>query len=111
MKNLLLLFTTLVALTSAGCATKQYPQMPPVSEAEAAAFGCDDLRLEVIRAESAQQEIENTGKFDGRTILGVLGDFGVGNGMAKSDARAKAQARLNQLKGLQKAKGCDSQVK
>jgi hypothetical protein len=58
--------------------------------------------------QSVQQEIESTGEFDGRTVLGFLGDFGIGNGMAKGEARKKAQNRLNQLEALKAAK-CKNQ--
>ena len=42
---------------------------------------------EIAKTRSVQQEIEATGEFDGRTVLGFLGDFGIGNGMAKGEAR------------------------
>lgn len=92
-----------VALLS-GCATKQYPQAPAVTGEEATSFDCKTLNVEIAKTHSAQQEIERTGDFDGRTVLGFLGDFGIGNGMAKSEARKKAQDRLNQLESLKAVK-------
>lgn len=65
---------------------------------------CNAVKLEIAKVHSVQKEIDNTGEFDGRTVLGALGDFGIGNGMAKSDARKKAQARLDQLEGLKSIK-------
>jgi len=53
---------------------------------------------------SVQNEINATGQFDGRTVLGFLGDFGIGNGMAKSEAQKKSTARLNQLESLKAVK-------
>ena len=88
----------------AGCATKQYPQAPSVTGEEAGTFDCKALSQEIAKAHSMQQEIESTGQFDGRTVLGFLGDFGIGNGMAKSEARKKAQERLNQLEALKSVK-------
>lgn len=88
----------------AGCATKQYPQAPSVTGEEAGTFDCKALSQEIAKARSMQQEIESTGQFDGRTVLGFLGDFGIGNGMAKSEARKKAQERLNQLEALKAVK-------
>ncbi|CCJ88155.1 hypothetical protein BN132_83 [Cronobacter turicensis 564] len=41
-------------------------------------------------------------------MLGFLGDFGIGNGMAKNEARKKVQDRLNQLESL-KAVKCTQQ--
>ncbi|KHE06420.1 hypothetical protein [Citrobacter braakii] len=83
-----------------GCATKQYPQAPAVTGEESAALDCTGIKQEIAKTHSVQNEIESTGQFDGRTVLGVLGDFGIGNGMAKSEARKKAQARLQQLESL-----------
>ncbi|MFP1890316.1 hypothetical protein ACLEEJ_03815 [Lonsdalea quercina] len=94
----------LVVVVLAGCATKQYPQAAAVSGEESSVFDCKMIKQEVAKIHSMQQEIESTGKFDGRTVLGVLGDFGIGNGMAKNEARKKVQARLNQLEALQAVK-------
>ncbi|EOV9657904.1 hypothetical protein ACN5L1_003514 [Cronobacter turicensis] len=106
MKKLMVLGVGLLILT--GCATKQYPQASSVTSEEASAFDCKALNVEIAKAHSVQQEIESTGQFDGRTVLGFLGDFGIGNGMAKSDARKKADERLNQLESL-KAVKCTQQ--
>lgn len=99
-------FLLLVAggLLLSGCATKQYPQAPSVSPEEASAFDCKAIKQEIAKAHSTQAEIESTGEFDGRTVLGAIGDFGIGNGMAKGEARKKAKARLNQLEALKAVK-------
>lgn len=91
----------------AGCATKQYPILAPVSADEARLFDCDTLSVEVARAQSTRAEIDEIGKFSPATVIGVLGDFGVGNGIAKSNAIEKADARLLQLRNLQTSKGCE----
>ena len=65
---------------------------------------CNDLKVEIAKTRGIQTEIENTGEFDGKTVLGFLGDFGIGNGMAKIDARKKVASRLNQLEGLKDIK-------
>ena len=88
-----------------GCATKQYPQAPSVTSEESAALDCAAIKQEIAKTHSIQNEIETTGQFDGRTVLGALGDFGIGNGIAKDDARAKATVRLSQLTALQE-KNC-----
>ncbi|CAM7262901.1 hypothetical protein [Morganella morganii] len=89
-----------VLLLSA-CATKQYPQAAAVSGEESALMNCHDIKTEIAKTRSIQQDIEKTGEFDGKTILGFLGDFGIGNGIAKGDAREKVSARLGQLMRLQ----------
>ncbi len=102
MKKRILLALGLIVL--AGCATKQYPQASAVTGEESAALDCKAVKQEIAKTRSIQKEIELTGEFDGRTVLGALGDFGIGNGMAKGEARKKAQARLNQLQALQAVK-------
>lgn len=105
MKKLVLV--VVIAGVLSACATKQYPQSPAVTGEETAAFDCQAIKQEIAKTHSVQQEIESTGEFDGRTVLGFLGDFGIGNGMAKGEATKKAQARLNQLESL-KAVKCQS---
>lgn len=104
MKAVKALTAVVVALTLAGCATKQYPQAANVTGGESSAMDCKAVELEIAKVKSVQQEIETTGEFDGRTVLGFLGDFGIGNGMAKGEARKKATNRLNQLEALKAVK-------
>ncbi|MFV9079523.1 hypothetical protein BFS14_01740 [Serratia fonticola] len=94
----------LCGMILSGCATKQYPQAPAVTGEESSAMDCKAIQQEIAKTHSIQSEIESTGQFDGRTVLGALGDFGIGNGMAKSEARKKAQARINQLESLKAVK-------
>lgn len=61
-----------VLLLSA-CATKQYPQAAAVSGEESALMNCHDIKTEIAKTRSIQQDIEKTGEFDGKTILGFLG--------------------------------------
>ena len=101
------LFACLAALslfTLTGCATKQYPQASQVTPEESGAFSCEDIEKEIIKTKSVQEEVERTGGFDGRTVLGFLGDFGIGNGMVKSKAREKVETRMSQLEALRQAK-------
>ncbi len=101
-------------LLTSGCTNQrgagQYPQAPSVTSEESAALDCAAIKQEIAKTHSIQNEIETTGQFDGRTVLGALGDFGIGNGMAKSEARKKAQARLQQLESLKTIKCSDSKV-
>lgn len=107
MKRSFLLLTVICStLVVSGCATKQYAQSPSVSSTEAAALDCKAIRQELAKCHSTQEEIERTGDFDGKTVLGFLGDFGVGNAMAKDTARQKNQDRVNQLESIRVAKNC-----
>ncbi|WP_343463456.1 hypothetical protein [Pantoea sp.] len=99
-----------LAVLISACATKQYPQSANVTSEEALAFDCPALQQEIARQHSIQEEIKQTGEFDGRTVLGFLADFGVGNGLAKSSATQKAQNRLMQLESLRTVK-CSPQAK
>lgn len=90
----------------AGCATKQYPQAPSVTTEEATSFDCKALIQEIAKTHSMQNQIKETGSFDGRTVMGFIGDFGLGNGLAKSAANDKASARLMQLQNLKVARNC-----
>lgn len=89
------------ALLLSACATKQYPQSAAVSVEESALMDCHDIKKEIAVTRSIEQDIEKTGEFDGKTVLGFLGDFGIGNGIAKGDAREKVSVRLGQLMRLQ----------
>ncbi|GAB4591862.1 lipoprotein [Edwardsiella tarda] len=102
MKKLLIITLSILAIS--GCATKQYPQAAKLSNEESSAMDCNALKIEIAKTLSIQQDIEKTGEFDGRTVLGVLGDLGVGNGIAKTEARKKAQNRLNQLNTIKSVK-------
>ncbi|WP_048784295.1 hypothetical protein [Pantoea vagans] len=89
-----------------GCATKQYPQAPSLTPEEVAVFDCKALDQEIAKVHSMQNQIKETGSFDGRTVLGFIGDFGLGNGLAKSAATDKANARLVQLQNIKASKSC-----
>ncbi len=92
---------TLIALLLSCCALKQYPQSANVSDAEAQTYDCAALNHEIGKSQSVQQQIGKTGEFDALTVLGFVGDFGIGNGIAKASASSKATARLEQLQKLQ----------
>lgn len=102
-KTILSIFALSTIILS-GCSTKQYPQSAPVSITEINIMDCKDVKLEIAKMEAVNREIEETGRFDGRTVLGFLGDFGIGNGLAKEEARKKAQDRMWRLQSLKESK-------
>lgn len=71
-----------------------------------ATYDCAALNQEIAKSQSVKQQIDKTGEFDALTILGFVGDFGIGNGIAKASANNKAAARLQQLENL-KAMRCE----
>lgn len=103
-KLTLLIATAAIAITA--CATKRYPIATPMSSAEASLMTCENLELELLRTEQVEQKINETGKFSGKTVLGFLGDFGIGNAMAKSEARTALSERRKTIREGQVSKGC-----
>ena len=90
----------------AACATKRYPIATELSPAEASLMSCHDLDLEMLKADQIERMINETGEFDGRTVLGFLGDLGIGNGMAKDEARTAVSNRRLAIHKAQVEKGC-----
>ncbi|MEH4929657.1 hypothetical protein [Enterobacter cloacae] len=96
-----IIFTSLMI---SGCATKQYPQVSKLTAEESDVMDCATVRIETAKMQSLKHQIDETGQFDEKTVLGFLGDLGIGNGMAKNDARKKVEHRLTQLEALKKGK-------
>lgn len=92
-----------VLLLSA-CATKQYPQASAVTDEEAVTLNCQALEQEIVKTRHIQQEIAQTSSFDFRTVLGFMGDLGIGNGLARHNASEKAKSRLSELQALRDVK-------
>ncbi|WP_336747946.1 hypothetical protein [Pantoea vagans] len=94
----------LMTLVLTGCATKHYPQAAAVTPQETATLNCNDLDQELVKAHSVQSDIEQTGQFNALTVLGFIGDFGLGNGIAKYNATRKAEKQVTALQSLKAAK-------
>lgn len=91
----------LCVILLSGCALKQYPQLPEVSDAEVQAYDCQALQAQIVKTREVQQQIATTGKFDALTVVGFFIDLGIGNGVAKANATRRATTRLQQLEALQ----------
>ena len=100
------LLIAMIIIGVSACATKRYPIAEPMSSAEAKLMTCHDLQLELIRTEEVEDKIDKTGEFNGKTVLGFLGDFGIGNGMAKDEAQKAVSARRSAIREAQVKKGC-----
>jgi hypothetical protein len=100
----------LAAVFIAGCATKQYPIEAQVAPAEAAMYTCHDIALELVKADQVEQQINATGSTDVKSVMGFLGDFGIGNSMAKSHARDALATRRAELHDAQLQKGCMNDI-
>lgn len=96
-----------VAVT--GCATKRYPMATSLSPAEISLMDCDDLQLELVRADEVRRQISETAEMDWRSVAGFLGDYGIGNAMARGEAEEALNERVSSIRAAQAEKGCLSQ--
>jgi len=105
MKNIALILA--LPLLVSACATKQYGRVQELSSAEKELYTCREIQLEYDKLDQFEKQIDETGDFDAKTVFGFLGDFGIGNGMAKKDARKSARARREDLDNLSAHKSCN----
>ena len=93
-----------------GCATKQYGRVQELTPTETKFYSCRDVMIEMEKVKAFENQIEDTGGTDWKTVAGFLGDFGIGNGMAKDDAKASARARRSDLEALWVNKSCQGSL-
>jgi hypothetical protein len=96
----------LPAVLVSGCATKNYGRMQPLTGAERVAYTCRDIDLEIAKVQAFQQQVIEGAQFNMASVLGILGDYGIGNNMERSAAEASAARRLSQLNDLKAERGC-----
>ncbi len=101
----LLALSCSVTLVVAGCATKRYGRQTELSDVEKRDLTCRELDIEISKVRAFMDQVNKDG-FDGRDVLGILGDFGIGNAMEKGDAIKSGEKRLQQLQDLKQAKKC-----
>jgi hypothetical protein len=101
-----LILIVVASLAISACATKRYPIATRLTAAEVAAMDCRELNLELARAEQVRLQIAETGETDWRSAAGFLGDFGIGNAMARSEAEAAVQQRITDIRAAEAQKGC-----
>jgi hypothetical protein len=89
-----------------GCATKNHGRMSYVSELEKREYTCREIELELAKVDAFLDQVSENSKVDGRSVLGFLGDFGIGNSMERSAAEKSARERRAQLEELKTEKGC-----
>ncbi|MEX3629652.1 MAG: hypothetical protein VB138_09405 [Burkholderia sp.] len=96
----------LICAALSGCATKQFATVGDVTGYERTAMTCHDIDLEAAKTQGVIDKIDAQSKFNGLDVLAFLGDFGIGNAMAKSSALGSAHARMIELDNLRTDKGC-----
>ena len=93
----------------AACTTQRYGREKPISETERTHFTCRDIALNIASTEEFLADVKKQrSSVNGSHVLGFLGDFGIGNAMEGDAAESSGEARLKQLKDLQRSKGCDA---
>jgi hypothetical protein len=100
----------LACVALSACATKQYGRMAPLSSMEMSNYTCREIAIEFSKVDAFDQQIREQAGFDTRSALGVLGDFGIGNSMAKGGAEKSSIERRRQLQMLSAQKGCDAPI-
>ena len=109
MKTTIIVAAAAVACVAvSGCATKRYPIATEFSAAEARLMNCDQLALELVRSEQVRLQITETATTDWRSVAGFLGDYGIGNAMAKSEAEASLERRIAGIRNAQAEKNCSA---
>jgi hypothetical protein len=97
---------TLCALLTTGCATKRYGRLQPLTGAERVGYTCRDIDIEIAKVGAFQQQVIEGAQFNMASVLGILGDYGIGNSMERHSAEASAAKRLADLNDLKAEKGC-----
>ncbi|PLR25082.1 hypothetical protein SGCZBJ_12670 [Caulobacter zeae] len=109
MRKTIVLGVIAIACVASGCATKRYPIATGLGAAEASALSCREIDLELIRADEVRKQITDTAKTDWRSVAGFLGDYGIGNAMAKADAEKAINNRVVALNNAKATKRCGAE--
>lgn len=96
----------IAALLTTGCATKNYGRLQPLTGAERVAYTCREIDLEIAKVQAFQQQVVEGAQFNVASVLGILGDYGIGNSMERGSAEASAARRMGQLNDLKAERGC-----
>lgn len=90
-----------------GCATERFGRAVPLTDFERSRYSCADIDLEMAKNEAFMKQItEERADVDGNSVLGFLGDFGIGNSMEYEAAMKSAQDRQADLRMLHATKVC-----
>jgi len=93
-------------LLLAGCATKSYPTITPLTGFEVTNMSCQDLAMEMAKTEEYEAQIKQEGKLDIDTVTGVLIDGGLRNAFAHDDAKRDLERRRESIGLAISAKDC-----
>lgn len=110
MRTILAATAAIAIILVTGCATKTYGRQPTLTNHERQNLTCREIDNETARTKGFIRTVKDDDKFDARTVLGLLGDFGIGNIIEQDAAMASAQKRLDDLGTLRIARDCDGQL-
>lgn len=96
----------LVTLALSGCATKNHGRLSPLSAVEQKELTCREIDIELAKVDAFLDQVSENSNIDGRSVLGFLGDFGIGNSMERNAAEKSARQRREQLEALRLSKNC-----
>ena len=94
------------AVALSGCATKRYGRLQPLTGAGRVAYTCRDVDIEIAKVGAFQEQVAQGAQFNMASVLGILGDYGIGNSMERKAADASAARRMKELTDLKAEKGC-----
>lgn len=69
-------------------------------------MNCRELALELSEIEQVQLQITQTAETDWRSVAGFLGDYGIGNAMARSEAETALAERRASIQSAMIQKEC-----
>ncbi|HFL6954552.1 TPA: hypothetical protein ACG4O9_000828 [Stenotrophomonas maltophilia] len=98
--------SVLMAAALAGCATKRYGRLQPVTSYETLNYSCEQIRIELSKVDAFDRQIEQQAKFSGMSVASFLGDFGIGNVIERNEAKRTSVERRAQLLGAFAGKRC-----
>lgn len=101
-----LLLAASIALSLGACSTKNHGRVAPVSEVEKRELTCREIDIEIAKVDAFLDQVAENSSIDGRSVLGFLGDFGIGNTMERNAAEKSARERREELQTLRSVKGC-----
>jgi hypothetical protein len=84
--------------------------LQPLTGAERVAYTCRDVDIEIAKVGAFQTQVAEGAQFNMASVLGILGDYGIGNSMERKAADASAARRLQELNDLKAQKGCSGTV-
>lgn len=107
MKTSLIVSVAVICIALTACSTKRYPMEAQLSEQEIAFMDCRDLHREYLRGQNLRLQVADTARTDWRSVAGFMGDWGIGNYMARSEAESALEHRMTSIRLAQQEKGCE----